>query len=390
MKRTSWEILPRKEYRTSTSQIPLMLRVRINGKYFKLMLGITISALKDWDSKNIQIRNNQSIQVREANRIIAKYSSRVTKILADAQIEGKTLDRSEFKRLLFEDTVTSTTSFYDFCLEEVTEMKKTGFAKETIRSYGSYITKLNKYRQNLLFREINHDFIRGLNAYMVSIENNENTRQKMFAFLNTMLNRAVKRKLIKENLLHRNNPVNKIDGQRSFLTIDELRKLELFKPESRQLQTVLEYFLFACYTGLRYTDLKDLRFSDIDSILGEPHIRIIMHKTKGEVTIPLIPKALALIPTKGFPNQRVFKVKCNQVSNRELKTIMKKVGINKTISMHCARHTFATVALTLGVDIVVISNVLGHRDLGTTRIYAKLLDERKIEEIKKWEKLNIR
>ena len=384
MKSYFWEILPRKDYRTSSSQIPLMLRVRINGKYFRHMLGITIPDLKYWDKKNVRVRNNPGFKVTESNRILANFSAKVTKILADAQISGRFIDRDEFKRLLFHDEMASTGSFFNFCEEEIQHMKKTGFARETIRSYSSYVSKLRKFKPRLAFTDIRKSYIRDLDEYLVSIGNKENTRQKMFAFLNTMLNRAKDRGIISENILYHNNPVKKKEGQRLFLTMEELQVLENLMLSSPYLDNVLSYFLFACYTGLRFTDLRNLRFSDIVKIEGQPHIRIIMHKTKDEVAIPLIPKAQALFPASGFPNQKIFQVRCNQVSNRDLKAIMKQAGITKTITMHCARHTFATISLSLGVDIMVISKVLGHKDLGTTRIYAKLQDKRKIEEMKKW------
>jgi integrase/recombinase XerC len=244
---------------------------------------------------------------------------------------------------------------------------------------------LKKYKSSLLFCDISKVFISKLDVYLVSIGNQQNTRQKMFGFLNTMLNKAKKEGIIQENILYQNAPVKKKEGQRAFLTSEELKALEKLKPESKNLQTVLNYFLFACYTGLRFTDLRNFRFKDIVDIDGQVHTRLIMHKTRDEVTIPLITKAQALIPEKGFPNQRVFKVRCNQVSNRDLKVLMNLAKIEKSISMHCARHTFATVALSLGIDIMVISKILGHKELGTTRIYAKLQDKRKIEEMKKWE-----
>jgi len=109
--------------------------------------------------------------------------------------------------------------------------------------------------------------------------------------------------------------------------------------------------------------------------------RLLFHN---EMKSPLIPKAQVLMPEAEFPGQKIFQVRCNQVSNRGLKAIINQAGITKKISMHCARDTFAIVSLSLGVDIMVISKIPGHKDLDTTRIYVKLQDKRKIEEMKKW------
>lgn len=109
-----------------------------------------------------------------------------------------------------------------------------------------------------------------------------------------------------------------------------------------------------------------------------------MHKTQRNVTIPLIDKAKLFMGT-GLPQQKIFKIYVNQVTNRRLKEIMKKVSIHKNISFHCARHTFATVCITLGIPIEVISNILGHTKIQTTMIYIKILNEKKVEEMKKWD-----
>ena len=108
-----------------------------------------------------------------------------------------------------------------------------------------------------------------------------------------------------------------------------------------------------------------------------------MHKTKDSEYVPLIEKSKHLIGT-GFNNQRVFKVSANQVANRNLKDIMTGAGIKKDISFHCARHTFATVGISLGIPIEVISKLLGHKDLQTTQIYAKVMDHVKIMQMDKW------
>jgi len=187
-----------------------------------------------------------------------------------------------------------------------------------------------------------------------------------------------------------NYSIKRVPGHREFLTPDELKKLEdLFKSGElkRYESNILRYFLFSCYTGLRFQDIKNLRFVDLKKEIHNKKkvtlIKIKMHKTKDEVSIPVIKKAAALIP-EGFQNQKVFKVNTNQVTNRNLKLIYEKIGITKNITFHSARHTFATNGITLGIPIEVISKLLGHRDLKATGIYAKIVDDKKIQEMKKW------
>lgn len=142
---------------------------------------------------------------------------------------------------------------------------------------------------------------------------------------------------------------------------------------------ILRYFLFACHTGLRYSDLKT--FSK-DAIINDAiHRR--MHKTGYLVTIPLSKKAKIFIPDTSFNDCRIFRIYCNKVTNRVLKNIGTELGLAQKFTCHCARHTFATVSISLGIPIEVVSKLLGHTSIRTTQVYAKIVDTVKIKEMKK-------
>ena len=146
---------------------------------------------------------------------------------------------------------------------------------------------------------------------------------------------------------------------------------------TKDLKSVLQYFLFSCFTGVRFSDLRNLKNSNLFLENGNTIISLRQLKTNKPVEIPLGNKAQKYLPEKGQPDQPVFKMYCNQFTNRALKDIMKLAGINKSISFHCARHTFATIALELSGDIAVVSKLCGHTKISTTQIYAKVLDSSK-------------
>lgn len=177
--------------------------------------------------------------------------------------------------------------------------------------------------------------------------------------------------------------MRKPEGNRQFLTQEELARLvKLHSGIMKQdFKTVLTYFLFSCYTGLRFTDVKNLKNSNIFLEEKNSYIRFVQHKTDQPEILPLADKAKKLLPKGGLPNQKVFRVYVNQVTNRHLKEIMILAGVNKDISFHCARHTFATILLELSGDIATVSKLLGHKKLATTQIYAKVLDKAKREVI---------
>ena len=213
--------------------------------------------------------------------------------------------------------------------------------------------------------------------------NNKNTRIKSLTFVRTFINKAILTGDLSENPI-KQFKIGRIEGNREYLNSVEVDKLEQLLQSNKLKQNkanVLRYFLFSCYTGQRYSDIQKLKFSDITNEL----ISIRMTKTQDFVKIPIIPKAIKLLPkTNSFEKQKVFKVLSDQATNRYLKDIMLQAGINKTISFHCARHTFATLGLEVGIPVDVVSKLLGHTDLKTTQIYAKYGDKLKIKEMRKW------
>jgi integrase/recombinase XerD len=111
-----------------------------------------------------------------------------------------------------------------------------------------------------------------------------------------------------------------------------------------------------------------------------------MHKTKDEVIVPLLKHAQALIPQGILPNQKIFKVRTGQVYNRRLKEIAAAESINKVVTSHVARHTFATWALSNGMPKETVQKILGHKTISTTDIYAKMLIEKVISDMKRMER----
>lgn len=110
------------------------------------------------------------------------------------------------------------------------------------------------------------------------------------------------------------------------------------------------------------------------------YIRFRQNKTKGAEKLPLSDQARDLLKEIGKPEERVFKgLKYSAWHNLKLQQWVMKAGISKTITFHCARHTYATLQLTLGTDIFTVSKLLGHKDIRTTQIYAKIIDEKKME-----------
>lgn len=373
------KIIIRQDFTKKDGTHPICLRVTVNRKPKYLNLNISAKPIF-WDSKRLLVKKDCPNSYK-INLIIQNAVQRAEKILFDYNIQNKPLSIGEFVRH-FNTPGIKGNSFIEFVERTIKDMEKT-FSTFTIKTYKSHLNKIKEYSPEVSFADLSLSFIKGYESFLIGKGNGENTRSKSMSILKSFINKAIKVDHVKENPF-KHYPLSKKDGNRDFLTIEELKLLEDKYQEDlpRGLKNTLKYFLFACYTGLRYQDVKALQYDKIynDMVVFK------MHKTKDPIKIPLIEKSKSLIGS-GLEKQKVFKVTENQVTNRNLKKIIKLTTIKKKISFHSARHTFATVGITLGIPLEVISKLLGHKDLQTTQIYAKIVDNVKIKEMEKWNQL---
>lgn len=161
-------------------------------------------------------------------------------------------------------------------------------------------------------------------------------------------------------------------SDRRFLSIEELNKFKAVELAEQPLIKARDCFLFQCYTGLAYVDMCNFDFEkmarEVDGAYRVKNERV---KTGNKYNITLLPPAMEILNKYGFhlPIQEMH------VYNRNLQAIQYRAGIEKRISSHCGRHTFATICLNNKIPIEVVKEFMGHSDIKTTAIYAKILDE---------------
>lgn len=165
-------------------------------------------------------------------------------------------------------------------------------------------------------------------------------------------------------------------SHKQYLTPDELKRFMASDERSPGVAETQKAFGFACLTGLRISDIKALRWSDIKRNKETNTLVIVQKKTKALNAVPIGNTALSWMPPKG-DDEFVFHLPAKANVDAALKRIAKKVGIEKNISFHCARHTFATLQLAEGTDIYTVSKLLTHSNLATTQVYADVVDELK-------------
>ena len=260
-------------------------------------------------------------------------------------------------------------------------------AKDRVKEY---LTPIGK--QDLLLSEVDKEFCRGFVAFLRTCKiykgkktMSDTTARLLMCRVAEAMNKAVVEGLIPSNpfksLDAKEKPKMK-NGRREFLTVEELRGL--IKTPCRY-NIVKKAFLFSCFTGLRYSDMKSLRWSEIHTT-ADGKARYIEHrqvKTKKTVTIPLSDEALRWMPEQQEGIDQVFhelKISPGTVED-VLKEWMKDCKIDKHITYHCSRHTAATLAISAGAELYSVSKILGHRTLVSTQVYAKVNLEKKMEAV---------
>ena len=244
--------------------------------------------------------------------------------------------------------------------------------------------------KNILIKDIDRKWCIGFIEYLNTAKSHrgkplsKNTIRTYYRCFSIVIKKAAKDGFLQRNpleLIDSEDKPNGSDEERVYLTLDEVKMLE--KTPCRD-NGVKRAFMFSCFCGLRISDVRALRWDDLTNIEGEDgmsHYRlsVMMKKTKRHISYLLSNEAIRWLPEKG-ESELVFDNLCKKSKLCiVVKEWVKSAGINKYVTFHTARHTFATMMLTLGADIYTTSKLLGHSKIQTTEIYAKIVDKKKDE-----------
>jgi integrase len=214
----------------------------------------------------------------------------------------------------------------------------------------------------------------------------ETTQRQYIKRLSSVLNSAITDDIIVSNPFLQIKP-EEIPKHRSreisYLTINEVRKL-IGTP--CYYSDIRDGFLFSCFTGLRFSDIKALTWGKLQKDSnGNLFISYTQKKTKKWENLPVSKEAIKFLPERGTAsdNDLVYQIRSGGYENSIIKTWAIAAGINKKVTFHVARHTNATLLLSLEVPIETVSKILGHSDIKTTQIYAKVIDKSKRDAVDK-------
>jgi integrase len=261
--------------------------------------------------------------------------------------------------------------------------------KRKSSNYDNWVSALQHLEKftggNLRFTELNETFCNDFKDYLLKTQSNRSTKNKTtlsqnsavsyFNKIKASLKQAYKDGYLKTDLNAKIDTIKPAETQREYLTLEELNKLA---QTECTLPILKRAALFSALTGLRFSDIEKLVWGEIQYRKGQGYsIQFIQQKTKGVEVLPISEQAYGLLGVKGSKDQKIFEELDYKKIQRPLPEWVKKAGITKEITFHSFRHTYATIQLSQGTDIYTVSKMLGHRELKTTQIYAKIIDQTK-------------
>ena len=365
-------ILRKPKVLTDPSAVYLYCNINQNVKYYSC--GVKVPE-KYWSDKDQCPKpgcpNYGVISVK-----LASIFNNLSTLIMQRKAANKSVSLSEISNLFSEGR--TSTNLIDWMQKHLDNFAGK-YTAQSLKTYRAQLGKLKAYSSTTEFETIDINWWHRYEKYLIDRGNCETTRHKAFKHLKTFLNKAVEAGIIDRNPWQFVK-VKAGESDRQYLTIEELKLIEktFDKLQSKKLINTGKAFLFSCYTGLRYSDVKALQWQNIQ---GEYIVKK-MQKTQKSERLPMNMAAQLLLPERS--NGKVFKVYSNQKINQYVKELVNMAGIDKSISFHCARHTFATISLELSGDIATVSKLLGHSAISTTQIYAKVLDQNKVSVINLW------
>lgn len=292
-------------------------------------------------------------------------------------------------------------------LEDYISRNPQGLRFGTLTYYNTCLERIKEFDEDVRLNQINVDFLERFENYLkIEFINSPNTIFNRMKVIRKVLRIARREGKIKHYPFE-HYKIKTEKTKREYLSLDELKKLSALKGLPPSYELVKDIFLFSVYAGgLRFGDMCTLNNEHIVERNGHYRLERKMGKTEDYLSFKLNNQALEIIDKykdQGvgeyvFPilheevetntiKERKLISRRNAYFNKVIKELAKKAKIKKHLTMHTARHTHATIALSLGVQTEVIGDIMGHKDLKTTQIYTKILDERKDEAIDKWNSL---
>ena len=384
--------------KNSKNLVPVYLRVAHNYENFNRATGIRIPAA-DWDKKAMRIRGATQ-EALTANATLNSLKVKVLQIINQLNVSGKPYNIHTIQKILDGKEISQLTvlKIYDEQLAEMKKLKGKDYTAATIIKYANTHLRLKQYmkfkyrRSDMFLYELNYQFISGFEAFLKQKFNNSTTTcYKHYQRFTRVIHKAMHKGYI-EKYPFENYKIKLPKKRIQYLTQEEIDRIDQCDFNVERLNIIRDVFIFACYTGLAYAEVEALTPDNITKGMdGELWLNIYRKKTKKEYQVPLLPRALEILEKYKNHPQCLKRGKCLPVpSNVKFNAYLKEIGDiagipkSKPLVTHLARKTFAsTVALSNGMNIGVLSKILGHNSIKVTiDSYGAIIDELMLRNVK--------
>lgn len=386
-------------------EAPIYIRVSGNGQSSDVCSGIYVNE-DNWNSQKSFIKGTKEELEIKKERLKVKVN-KVNTIILDLEKKDELFNtkmvtsKLKEKGLQLKKTLLNVTEAYFEFKKQGYENRKhlksaqksnDGFSKATVIKVNNFYNKLQNYFnssskcKDVYVANVNTAFIEDFKEYCLSLGNKANTIVKEIKILKAILHWATERRIIQMPVFSAKTTYKQTDIK--YLNTDELKQVILVSGLTETEEIIRDLFLFGCYTSVVAEDLNHLTFKNV--IILDSGERILQYKRRKSLeyaNVPLIDQAISIL--KKYQNNplclkgNLLPQYCNQVFNRYLKTISQKARLNRRLTFYMARHTAATtVFLANGMDLHTLSSLMGHTNIKTTQIYAKVLDAEKIKQAK--------
>ena len=380
-----------KKYRTYDGKAPVYVRITVDSKRIDLSIKRKVD-IDRWDEDRGTAKGNRQ-DVKTLNAYLEQIRNQLYECQQQLEKERKLVTAESIKnRYLGQDERGKTLKeLIEYHNEEMKDELAWGTQKNyhTTQRYVYEFLQKKRKTSDVYLDELNYKFIKDFEKYIKNRTPDghqkpctQNGAMKHVERLRKMVNLAIKEEwLMKDPFIKFKLKFEK--KERGFLTQDELHRIEKKEFRIDRLDQTRDIFVFSCYTGLSYAEVYDLTADHIVTGLdGKRWIQGQRRKSKEWFKAPLLPQAKAIVEKyQNHPlaqvNGKVLPVYTNQKTNAYLKEIAVLCEIDKNLTYHLARYTFATtVTLSNGVPIESVSKMLGHTSLRTTQVYAKVVEQK--------------
>ena len=344
----------------------LFLKLTHQGQRRLISTGKKIKP-SDWDVKRQRLKP-KAPRATEQNRGLAVRREQLEAIIDTLTEHGKPLSFDAVIAELPENKVHRET----IARYGRERLRITGVAASTLKQYEQGLRLLERYHPDATFHEVDARFLGGFDHWLSREKYHRKSIEHAMKTLRRVFNLARDEGITSHYPFGRSGyKIRTPRDEREYLTLEELQRLQGLHDQGSlepPVESVLRWFLFSCYTGLRRGDLMKLR---PEHIRENRYIDLIMSKTGTRQTIPLSGPARDLLHSL-FERRLRYNV---NITNQRIKACCVMVDIHRNITFHTARHTFAVCSKALGMDSAVLQRLMGHASYSTTQIYAKIVDE---------------